>query len=178
MASQNYSPTFAVGEQKSGDHQFETSKTPINTGILKSYINIYQLVSLISELSTVSLDITCNISRSSSLAIFFAQGHPANSAAAVRSSKLPVFNSRYLEQNVPRRLGGQNGRTVTEQKWVFPKMVGVPPKIPQIINSNRVFPYKPSILGVSPYFWKHTSSIWIFLKLRTGYIAAQHFARI
>ena len=25
---------------------------------------------------------------------------------------------------------------------------------PQIINSNRVFPYKPSILGY-PYFWKH-----------------------
>ena len=138
MASQNYSPTFAVGEQKSGDHQFETSKTPINTGILKSYINIYQLVSLISELSTVSLDITCNISRSSSLAIFFAQGHPANSAAAVRSSKLPVFNSRYLEQNVPRRLGGQNGRTVTEQKWVFPKMVGVPPKSSILIGFSLI----------------------------------------
>ena len=25
---------------------------------------------------------------------------------------------------------------------------------PQIINSNRVFPYKPSILG-NHYFWKH-----------------------
>ena len=31
--------------------------------------------------------------------------------------------------------------------WVFPKIVGFPP----IINSNRVFPYKPSILGY-PYF--------------------------
>ena len=28
------------------------------------------------------------------------------------------------------------------------------PWYPQIINSNRVFPYKPSILGY-PYFWKH-----------------------
>ena len=26
---------------------------------------------------------------------------------------------------------------------------------PQIINSNRVFPHKPSILGAHPYFWKH-----------------------
>ena len=34
--------------------------------------------------------------------------------------------------------------------WVFPKIGGYP----QIINSNRVFPYKPSILGY-PYFWKH-----------------------
>ena len=33
--------------------------------------------------------------------------------------------------------------------WVFPKI-----GLPQIINSIRVFPYKPSILGC-PYFWKH-----------------------
>ena len=33
--------------------------------------------------------------------------------------------------------------------WVFPK-IGVP----QIIHFNRVFHYKPSILGY-PYFWKH-----------------------
>ncbi len=26
---------------------------------------------------------------------------------------------------------------------------------PQIINFNRVFHYKPSILGAHPYFWKH-----------------------
>ena len=35
--------------------------------------------------------------------------------------------------------------------WVFPKMVGFPS---QIIHFNRVFHYKPSILGY-PYFWKH-----------------------
>ena len=35
--------------------------------------------------------------------------------------------------------------------WVFPKIGGFSP---QIINSNRVFPYKPSILGYH-YFWKH-----------------------
>ena len=34
--------------------------------------------------------------------------------------------------------------------WVFPK-IGVGP---QIIHVNRVFHYKPSILGY-PYFWKH-----------------------
>ena len=34
--------------------------------------------------------------------------------------------------------------------WGFPKI-----GYPQIINSNRVFPYKPSILGYR-YFWKHT----------------------
>ena len=28
-------------------------------------------------------------------------------------------------------------------------------KTPQIIHFNRVFPYKPSILGVFLYFWKH-----------------------
>ena len=33
--------------------------------------------------------------------------------------------------------------------WVLPKMV-----VPQIIHFNRVFHYKPSILGY-PYFWKH-----------------------
>ena len=33
--------------------------------------------------------------------------------------------------------------------WGFPKMV-----YPQIIHFNRVFHYKPSILGY-PYFWKH-----------------------
>ena len=27
--------------------------------------------------------------------------------------------------------------------------------IPKIIHFNRVFPYKPSILGAHPYFWKH-----------------------
>ena len=35
--------------------------------------------------------------------------------------------------------------------WMFPKIVGFSP---QIIQFNRVFHYKPSILGY-PYFWKH-----------------------
>ena len=35
-----------------------------------------------------------------------------------------------------------------ENNWVFPK-IGVPPN-----HFNRVFHYKPSILGY-PYFWKH-----------------------
>ena len=34
--------------------------------------------------------------------------------------------------------------------WVFPKIGGTP----QIIHFNRVFQFKPSILGY-PYFWKH-----------------------
>ena len=33
--------------------------------------------------------------------------------------------------------------------WMFPKIV-----VPEIINFNRVFHYKPSILGY-PYCWKH-----------------------
>ena len=36
-----------------------------------------------------------------------------------------------------------------ETVWVFPRI-----GIPQIIHFNRVFHYKPSILGY-PYFWKH-----------------------
>ena len=31
------------------------------------------------------------------------------------------------------------------------------PKYPQILHFNRVFHYKPSILGY-PYFWKHPNS--------------------
>ena len=42
--------------------------------------------------------------------------------------------------------------------WVFPKI-----GYPQIIDSNRVFPYKPSILGY-PYFWKHPYDLWFVLK--------------
>ena len=38
--------------------------------------------------------------------------------------------------------------------WVFPK-IGV--RYPQIMHFNRVFHYKPSILGY-PYFWKHPYS--------------------
>ena len=37
-------------------------------------------------------------------------------------------------------------------EWVFPK-IGV--LYPQIIHFNRVFHYKPSILGAHPYFWKN-----------------------
>ncbi len=36
------------------------------------------------------------------------------------------------------------------QIWVFPKIL-----VPPISNFNRIFHYKPSILGFSPYFWKH-----------------------
>ena len=35
--------------------------------------------------------------------------------------------------------------------WMFPKIVGFPPKF---IHFNRVLHYKPSILAY-PYFWKH-----------------------
>ena len=42
---------------------------------------------------------------------------------------------------------------------MFPKIV-----VPQIINSNRVFPYKPSILGY-PYFWKYpfVFKVWFWI---------------
>ena len=36
-------------------------------------------------------------------------------------------------------------------RWVFPKIM-VPPNHPFV---HRVFHYKPSILGGTPYFWKH-----------------------
>ena len=36
--------------------------------------------------------------------------------------------------------------------WVFPKIVGFPPNHP--FYGNRVFSYKPSILGVLPLFWE------------------------
>ena len=38
--------------------------------------------------------------------------------------------------------------------WVFPKIVGFPPKSSILIG---IFHYKPSILGY-PYFWKHPCS--------------------
>jgi len=40
-------------------------------------------------------------------------------------------------------------------KWMFPKIGGF---YPQIIHFNRVFHYKPSILGY-PYFWKHPNQL-------------------
>ena len=46
--------------------------------------------------------------------------------------------------------------------WMFPKMVGFPPKS-SIFNS--VFQYKPSILGY-PYFWKHPFATFGSLHLR------------
>ena len=49
------------------------------------------------------------------------------------------FHVNVLLKNVPRAW----------QKWVFPKMVGFPPKSS---NSNRVFHYKSSILGETPLF--------------------------
>ena len=42
-----------------------------------------------------------------------------------------------------------SGRVITNI-WVFPKIIGTT----QIGYFNRVFHYKPSILGY-PYFWKH-----------------------
>ena len=44
----------------------------------------------------------------------------------------------------------QKKRETILQIFVFPKMM----VSPQIIHFNRVFHYKPSILGY-PYFWKH-----------------------
>ena len=60
-------------------------------------------------------------------------------------------------------------RTFPVDSWIFTDFwrrdhMGVEPKIgvgyPQIIHFNRVFHYKPSILGY-PYFWKHS---YIFLQ--------------
>ena len=46
-------------------------------------------------------------------------------------------------------ISGMGKFTAGIGKWVFPKK-----GYPQIIHFNRVFHYKPSILGY-PYFWKH-----------------------
>ena len=45
---------------------------------------------------------------------------------------------------------GSIGNIFPMNIWVFPKIEVTP----QIIHLNRVFHYKPSILGY-PYFWKH-----------------------
>ena len=47
--------------------------------------------------------------------------------------------------------------------WVFPKIGGTP----QIIHFNRVFQFKPSILGY-PYFWKHPYVFSSYLPLVTN----------
>ena len=57
---------------------------------------------------------------------------------------------------VPEKVRGFLGDHITHANlkiWVFPKNRGfVPPNHPWI---NRFFHCKPSILGFSPYFWKH-----------------------
>ena len=53
-------------------------------------------------------------------------------------------------------LGSQSrNKNTSVDIWMFPKIAGFPPKSS---NFNRVFQYKPSILGY-PYFWKHPLSI-------------------
>ena len=58
---------------------------------------------------------------------------------------------------VPARTKNNAGRMVKQKNWkqwsiwMFPENSGFSP---QIIHFNRVFYYKPSILGY-PYFWKH-----------------------
>ena len=50
----------------------------------------------------------------------------------------------------------KNILTSEKRRWRFPKMLGFPPKSSIF---NRVFQYKPSILGY-PYFWKHPDDFW------------------
>ena len=45
---------------------------------------------------------------------------------------------------------------------------------PQIINLNRVFHYKPSILGY-PYFWKHPFSLYVHINSLIIYFALPSF---
>ena len=51
-----------------------------------------------------------------------------------------------------------NDLAYSQSKWVFPKIVVF---TPQIIHFNRVFHYKPSILGYH-YFWKHSNSSMLY----------------
>ena len=62
-----------------------------------------------------------------------------------------------------------DSRNVLIQKLVFPKKM-----YPQIINFNRVFHYKPSILEY-PYFWKHPNrqTTWQLLNSNSGWSQSQ-----
>ena len=57
----------------------------------------------------------------------------------------------WLNQPIWKICASQNGNHFP--KWVFPKIW-----YPQIIQFNRVFHYKPSILA-HPYFWKHPNRV-------------------
>ena len=65
-----------------------------------------------------------------------------------------------LGQSPPKRFGAAKRWDANQQSsWVFPKIGVLPPKSSHF---NRVFHYKPSILGYH-YFWKHPvvfSSYW------------------
>ena len=74
----------------------------------------------------------------------------------------PHFQLDYPSLSSLKRIGGclvfpiisnrlHTLRGFTVKKWVFPKLM-----VPQTIHFNRVFHYKPSILGENPlFFWKH-----------------------
>ena len=57
---------------------------------------------------------------------------------------------RNTSKQANRGMGGDGKIRVFNEK--------VAGKTPQIINSNRVFSYKPSILGYH-YFWKHPKNV-------------------
>ena len=53
-------------------------------------------------------------------------------------------------------------------------MYGCFQEYPQIMNLNRVFHCKPSILGAHPYFWKHPYSWWLS-ESKTGWWRSRLF---
>ena len=52
-----------------------------------------------------------------------------------------------------RRMCESVKQTIEFEMWVFPKIVGFPPKSSSLTRFS-IINYKPSILGY-PYFWKH-----------------------
>ena len=54
-------------------------------------------------------------------------------------------------KNPVQRWESESRKKTQESEWMFPKIVGFPPKSSILIG---IFNYKPSILGY-PYFWKH-----------------------
>ena len=79
--------------------------------------------------------------------------HPWHVYISLRQSRQPLFAPTPASWSTGRTASSNNHKDTWNCKtsiWMFPKIV-VPPNHP---SKNRVFHYKPSILGY-PYFWKH-----------------------
>ena len=67
----------------------------------------------------------------------------------IKDKHIPTRISKHRTKKHPNEMSKQTKKSSQETNGCFQKW-----GYPQIINFNRVFHYKPSILGY-PYFWKH-----------------------